>query len=238
MDVLSKIVTALKGGLNEAGEAIVDSQALRIVEQEIREAIEELNQTKDSLASMIARQKLAEEKARNISASITENEGYARKAIEASKAESGVQSSTGSDSALAMEIAAKIAELENDLEREREAAKNYRKSADQLRAVIAKSERDVQYMQTQLDTVKATENVQKAEAAVSERHSGTSSKLRTAMESLERIKEKQALAGAQIDAAREMAFDQNQPSLEQRLIDAGIKDVHNADEVLKRLKGS
>ena len=224
MDVLSKIVTALKGGLNEAGEAIVDSQALRILEQEIREAVEELNQTKDSLASMIARQKLAEEKAANITDSVSENEGYAKRAIEQS------------DESLTLALATKIAELETNLERENEAARHYRKSADQLRAVIAKSERDVQYMQTQLDTVKATENVQKAEAAVSKRHSGTNSKLRTAMESLERIKEKQAQAGARIDAANELAFESSEPTLEQRLIDAGIKESHNVDDVLKRLK--
>lgn len=224
MDVLSKIVTALKGGLNEAGEAIVDSQALRILEQEIREAVEELNQTKDSLASMIARQKLAEEKAANITDSVSENEGYAKRAIEQS------------DESLTLALATKIAELETNLERENEAARHYRKSADQLRAVIDKSERDVQYMQTQLDTVKATENVQKAEAAVSKRHSGTNSKLRTAMESLERIKEKQAQAGARIDAANELAFESSEPTLEQRLIDAGIKESHNVDDVLKRLK--
>lgn len=224
MDVLSKIVTALKGGFNEAGEAIVDSQALRILEQEIREAIEELNQTKDTLASMIARQKLAEEKVTKITDSIAENEGYAKKAMERS------------DDGLTMELAIKIAALENDMDRETEVAKSYRISADQLRAVIAKSERDVQYMQTQLDTVKATENVQKAEAAVSKRHSGTNSKLRTAMESLERIKEKQALAGARINAANELASESEESSLEQRLIDAGIKESHNADEVLKRLK--
>ena len=186
--------------------------------------VEELNQTKDSLASMIARQKLAEQKAASITESITENEGYAKKTI------------ARSDDSLTMELATKIAQLENDLDLENETANNARKSADQLRAVIAKSERDVQYMQTQLDTVKATENVQKAEAAVSERHSGTNSKLRTAMESLQRIKEKQALTGARIDAANELAFESREASLEQRLIDAGIKDTHNADDVLKRLK--
>ena len=35
MNIWSKMMTALRGGVNEAGEAIIDSQALRILDQEI-----------------------------------------------------------------------------------------------------------------------------------------------------------------------------------------------------------
>ena len=224
MDVLSKIVTALKGGINEAGEAIVDRQALRILDQEIREAIEELNQTKDSLASMIARQKLSEEKAATLQAAIAENETYALKALEKG------------DEALAMDVASKVAELENQLADENAVTDEFKQNANQLRNVIAKAEKDVKYMKAQLDTVRATENVQRAEAAICERHGGTNSKLRTAMESLERIKEKQALKGAQINAARPRAFEDDESSLEQRLEQAGIKKTNKASDVLERLK--
>ena len=62
MNILSKMMTALRGGATEAGEAIVDSQALRILDQEIRDAANELKQSKDSLAAILARQKVAEEK--------------------------------------------------------------------------------------------------------------------------------------------------------------------------------
>ena len=36
--IWSKLFTALRGGANEVGEAIVDQQALRILDQEIRDA--------------------------------------------------------------------------------------------------------------------------------------------------------------------------------------------------------
>lgn len=42
MNVWSKLLTALRGGANEMGEAMVDSQALRILDQEIRDADLEL----------------------------------------------------------------------------------------------------------------------------------------------------------------------------------------------------
>jgi len=224
MNVLNKLVTALKGGVTEAGEAIVDSQALRILDQEIRDASEALNESKDSLAAIIARQKLSEEKAGKIKQEITENEGYAIKALEKA------------DEKLAMDVAEKIAALESKLKSEEESGLGFSQSADQLRSAINQAEKDLQYMKNQVDTVKATENVQKAEAAVSERHSGTNSKLRTAMESLERIKERQAMTGAQMNAARELANNAGDPSLDQRLEDAGIKNANKASDVLERLK--
>ena len=50
MAIFSKLVTALRGGINDAGEAIIDTQALRILDQEIRDADVELKQAKESLA--------------------------------------------------------------------------------------------------------------------------------------------------------------------------------------------
>lgn len=56
MTVWSKLLSALRGGANEVGEAIVDSQALRILDQEIRDADVELRKSREALASIMARQ--------------------------------------------------------------------------------------------------------------------------------------------------------------------------------------
>lgn len=50
MTVWSKLLSALRGGANEVGEAIVDSQALRILDQEIRDADVELRKSREALA--------------------------------------------------------------------------------------------------------------------------------------------------------------------------------------------
>ncbi|MGL5553451.1 MAG: PspA/IM30 family protein, partial [Plesiomonas shigelloides] len=52
MSIWKKLFTAVKGGVNEAAETIADSQALRILDQEIREAKEELRQSDSALASI------------------------------------------------------------------------------------------------------------------------------------------------------------------------------------------
>jgi len=82
MNIWSKMITALRGGVNEAGEAIIDAQALRILDQEIRDASEELNKSKDGLASLIAQQKLSEEKVTSLKADIKKNEGFILAALE------------------------------------------------------------------------------------------------------------------------------------------------------------
>ena len=225
MNIWAKMMTALRGGVNEAGEAIVDSQALRILDQEVRDASEELKQSKDSLAAIMAQQKLAEEKSDALAKQITEHEGYAIKALEKG------------DEELAHEVAAKIADLENRQTNENESAAGYKAHAGQLREAIRQAENNIKRLKQQVDTVKATENVQRAQAAVAERHSGSNSKLRTAMDSLERIKEKQAMKSAQMNAASELAQEDNADSLQSKLEKAGIAPSgKKADDVLARLK--
>lgn len=225
MNIWAKMMTALRGGVNEAGEAIVDSQALRILDQEVRDASEELKQSKNALAEIMAREKLAQEKCANLKKQIEDHEDYAVKALDKG------------DEALAHEVAQKIADLENQLSQEDEACQGYAKSAKDLRLAITHTERNLKRLKQQVDTVKATENVQRAQAAVAERHSGSNSKMRTAMDSLERIKEKQALKAAQMNAASELTQDSPDSSLQTKLEEAGIAPSgSSADDILARIK--
>jgi len=225
MNIWAKMMTALRGGVNEAGEAVIDSQALRILDQEVREASRALQDSKNSLAEIMARQKVAEEKCNELNKQIKEHEGYAIKALE-----------KGND-ALAHDVAQKIADLENQSAQEQEAAEGFRASAEKMRTAIKQTERNLKRLKQQVDTVKATENVQRAQAAVAERHSGSHSKMRTAMDSLDRIKEKQALKSAQMAAASELAEETSDVSLQEKLEKAGIASNGNsAEDILQRLR--
>lgn len=225
MNIWLKMITALRGGVNEAGEAIVDTQALRILDQEVRDAAEELKRAKDSLAEIMARHKVAEEKCNNLKKAVAEHEGYALKALEKG------------DETLAREVAEKIADLENRLTMEQEASDGYGKSAADLRISIRQAENNLKRLKQQVDTVKATESVQRAQAAVAERHSGSNSKMRTAMDSLERLKEKQQLRSAQMQAAKELSEETSEATLHSKLEAAGITPgASSADDILARLK--
>ncbi len=225
MNIWSKVITALQGGMAEAGEAIVDSQALRILDQEVRDAASELDQSKNALATIVAKQKVAQEKAKQLQSSITENEGYALLALDKKEDQ------------LALEVAEKIASLETLRALEQGQAKELESSAKNLKSAIVQAEQNINRLKQQIDTVKATDSMQRAQAAVAEKYSGSSSKIRTAMDSLERIKERQALRSAQMSAESELASKESEDTLQNKLIKAGIiSSGHNAQDILERIK--
>ena len=225
MSIWARVATAVRGGVSEAGEAIADHQALRIVDQEIRDAEGELKKSKEALTSIIAKRKLADKKVDSLKSSLTEYEGYAMKALDKG------------DDELAGEIADKIAGLETELMAEGGAAKSFLDSESHLRKTVGQTEANLKRLKQQVDTVKATEIVQKSQAAVAARHSGAGSGMRSALDSLERLKTKQAERAAKFEAASEIAESTEEASLDAKLKTAGIVDGGaSGGDVLARLK--
>ena len=225
MSIWAKVATAVRGGVSEAGEAIVDKQALRILEQEIRDADNELGRSKEALTGIIAKRKLADKKVDSLKSSLTEYEGYAMKALDKD------------DDGLAVEIAEKIAGLETELLGEEGLAKAFSESEGQLRKTVGQTEANLKRLKQQVDTVKATESVQRSQAAVAARHSGAGSSMRSALDSLDRLKSKQAERAAKFEAASELAESTEEVSLDAKLKAAGIVDGGaSGGDVLARLK--
>lgn len=207
---LGKLWSALKGGVNEATEAVIDTQAIRILDQELREAKQELIVCDQSLAKIMGKRKLVANKVASLRTEIAKYSDHAVAAHE-----------QGDDS-LALECAERVSELEGQLHTEQEILDSYQVSEDSLKANISKARANVRRLEQQIDQVKATESVQKAQVAVSSRHVGANSKVKTALDSLDRIKSRQAQRGAELDAARELADDESGASLDARLRSAGI----------------
>ena len=225
MNMWAKISTAVRGGVNEAGEAIVDRQALRILDQEIRDADNELMGSKDALTGIIAKRKLADKKVESVTASIKEYEGYAMQALDKG------------DEPLAKEIAEKIGGLEAEFAGEGGLAKSFADSEAQLRRAVAQTEANLKRLKQQVDTVKATEMVQRAQASVAARHSGADSSMRSAVDSLDRLKTKQAERAAKFEAASELAHSTEEVSLDDKLKAAGIAGGGaKGSDVLARLR--
>ena len=225
MSIWAKVATAVRGGVSEAGEAIVDNQALRILDQEIRDADDGLVKSKEALTGIIAKRKLADKKVESLKSSLSEYEGYAMQALEKG------------DEGLAAEIAEKIAGLETELLGEESLATSFADSESQLRKNVAQTEASLKRLTQQVDTVKATEIVQKSQAAVAARHSGAGSSMRSAVDSLERLKTKQAERAAKFEAASELAASTEEVSLDAKLKAAGIVDGGaSGGDVLARLK--
>ncbi len=224
MNILQKLFTAARGAATEVGETIVDNQALRILDQEIRDADVELRKAKDALTEIMAKRKLGTNKVNDLRNTIKRYENNAMQAL------------NQGNEALATEVAERIAQMEADLATEEVLVNDFQQSEQNLRNTIAKTEGHIKRLKQQVQTVKATEAVQKAQASVAARHSGANSSMQGALGSLERIRQRQTEQAARFEAAEELDTMEGENDLDAKLAAAGIGSSAGGGDVLARLK--
>ena len=225
MSIFKKIMTAIRGGASELGETIVDANATRIFEQEIRDAENHLTKAKRELTAVMAQQMAASREVDRLKREVAEHEGYAAQALEKG------------NEALALEIAEKIASLETELSTQQQALDSFSTNANRLKELVKKTERQLAEYKRQLSMVKTTESVQKATSAITDNFSSSNSKLLSAKDSLERIKAKQQKFDDQMKAAEVLESENSDSSLAAKLKEAGIGESDsNANSILERIK--
>ena len=225
MSILRKIMTAVRGGAREIGELVVDSNGTRIFEQEINDAQTHLNKAKHDLTDVMAKQMQAGRQVENLKREIREHEGFAGQALEKGNEE------------LALEIAEKIAVLEQDLSEQEEVHKSFSSHSTRLKDLVKKTGRQIKEYERQLTMVKTTESVQKASAAITDNFSSSSSRILSAKDSLDRIKKRQQDNFDRLAAAEELESENSEKGLQDRMKSAGIGATSTtANSVLDRIK--
>lgn len=226
MAIWTKIITLFRGAAHEAGTAVVDANAMRILDQEVRDAQNALLRARDDLAKIMAQRKIASDKLNDKKAKQVEYSNYIREAL------------ARDNRALAQEVATKLATIEADIATEGKIIGEYDNSISKLQTSSRQAETVIQRLKQQIDTVKATESVQRAQAALAAQHAGTGAKLGTALDSLERIKQRQTERAAQLSVAEEMAAHTGEDAdLQRRLAQAGIvPGESSADSILARFE--
>ncbi|MEH6713821.1 MAG: PspA/IM30 family protein, partial [Paraglaciecola polaris] len=126
MSVWRKLITAVKGGATEAAQSVADSQAIRILEQEIREAKDELRKSDHARTQILAKCKLATQKVSSLQSSIDQYEAHARKAID-------------TDRQLALDCAQKVSDLKAEQESEQKYLDQFKQSEKQLATNISQA---------------------------------------------------------------------------------------------------
>ena len=81
MGILSKLFTLFRGVSHETGQAVVDKNAITILDQEIRDTSTQLNQSRQELAKLMAQSKLSEQKIEARSLKIAEYTRYIEGAL-------------------------------------------------------------------------------------------------------------------------------------------------------------
>ncbi|EOX8979049.1 PspA/IM30 family protein [Enterobacter hormaechei] len=227
MGILKNLFTLGKSLLNQADEAIEEAQGVRMLEQHIRDAKAELDKAGKSRVDLLARVKLSNDKLFEL---------RERKQYLESRAIEGM--SKNIDAALLNEVAEEIARLENTITREAQVLDSLETSRNNIEKAVAITSQRINQFEQQLEVVKATEAMQRAQQAVTTSTVGATSNVTTAAESLKRLQTRQAERQARLDAAAQLEKVADGRELEEKLAQAGVgtTGTSSAQAVLERLK--
>lgn len=226
MGVLRDMMTAIRGGANEVGEAIVDANAIRILEQEIRDAENAITSAKQSLTRM----KSAEIKLkREITTLDTDIRDYEQKAITALNA--------GEDT-LAAEVAERIAELEEEKNEKSTERSSLDTEVQKIHSMIKARERTIQKNKRELEKVRTMEELQRATTSVSKNFAATGSSSHRVAKALDRVKSRQQSWQDRMEAGEWMEEQESSDDIDAKLRAKGIgaSSSSGASDVLARLK--
>lgn len=224
MSIWNKLFTLGRAGAHEATSAVVDANAIRILDQEIRDADTAQGKARDDMATLVARRRILEKEVAGFRDQVTKYESSARAAV------------TKGDMDLARQVAQRIADLESDIALKEPQIADMRAAEEQLHTAVAATDRRIETLRREVEVVKVNESVQKAQAAVSARGAGAGASLGSAADSLARIKERQMVRGEKIKAAGELEDRRTGADLDEKLRLAGIlPGQSSADDILARL---
>ncbi|HIB6417904.1 TPA: PspA/IM30 family protein [Escherichia coli] len=224
MGILKSLFTLGKSFISQAEESIEETQGVRMLEQHIRDAKAELDKAGKSRVDLLARVKLSHDKLKDLRERKASLEARALEAL-----------SKNVNPSLINEVAEEIARLENLITAEEQVLSNLEVSRDGVeKAVTATAQRIAQFEQ-QMEVVKATEAMQRAQQAVTTSTVGASSSV---SESLKRLQTRQAERQARLDAAAQLEKVADGRDLDEKLAEAGIggSNKSSAQDVLARLQ--
>ena len=225
MSVLKDIITALRGGANEVGESIVDANAVRILEQEVRDAEIAIAKAKGSLTKMKATEIQLKREVGSLNLDISDYEQKTIQAIESGK------------EALAIEVAQKIAELEVERDDKQSEQQALDSEIQKINNLIRSREKRIQKNKRELDKVKTVTELQRATESISTNVAATGSSDHRVSQALDRVKKKQQNWQDQMEAGEWMQDENTGDSLDAKLAAEGIGGTGGgANAVLERLR--
>lgn len=154
MSIFTKLITLFRGTAHEAGAAVVDANALRILDQEIRDADNALGRARDDLATLVAKRRMLEKELQGLQDQAGRYESSARAAL------------AKGDESLALEVATRISELESEVGLKTPQLADMRSAEERMHQTIAATQQRVENLRREIDVVKVNDSVQRAQAAV------------------------------------------------------------------------
>jgi phage shock protein A len=225
MAVFSKILTMLRGDMHSIGQSIVDNNAAGIYEQELVEARAAVASAKQALTAVMAKLMQAEREIERLRAEMRRFEDMALLALQTN------------EDALAEETAGKVAELELAMSEQGGARDEFAAHIARLKDMIRNAEATLREHERQLAMARTTESVYQATATISQSMGASGSKLMSAKESIERIKQRHQDMADRMQAAEALDGEFGNQTLESKLAAVGIgAEADRKAQVMARLQ--
>ncbi|MFC4257879.1 PspA/IM30 family protein [Marinobacter lacisalsi] len=225
MSVWTKLNTLLRASAQEPAEALVDANAIRIFEQELRDAEQAFGRSKRQLACLMAEKKFLERDNASLRESIENREAQAAQALE------------DGHEGLAMELATAIAEDENLLTRQQQHLERIQQQEARLRSQLRETARNLRHYQSELRLARTNQSAGRVNVQLNGYRQGITGHFEEMDQSLARIQSRQARAHDMDEALNELDQDLGNRSLDERLRAAGIDTGdQRAEKVLYRIR--
>ena len=225
MNLISKMMTMVRGHATETGQAIVDHQAMTILDQEVRDAQSELEGAKSHLTDVMASHRGAKRTRETLRQKVTELENHAIKAMNLA------------NETLAEEVCAEVERKSQELAAQIQIVEQLEVGMNQIKRDVARTERAITALRNQTSMIKATAKVQAANANAAGHAQNAQGAGSSAATSLARIRARQQEKTDRMQAARELESQSNGGDLDAKLRQAGIiEEPNNAKAVMERLR--
>jgi len=226
--MLKTLSTLLRGAVAEAEDAVFDANAIRMLEQQLRDAAAALELSRRELACAIAHQSSEERAIAALSARIGELEGGARDAL-----------ASGRDD-LAEETSVVIAATEDERSERRLALEVFSKDVRRLKQLAQDGQARLGDLRRGLEIARAQESLRRAGANGRRALASGSGALRDAEATLVRIRENNRRDDDVATALDELEKQQSAQSISEKLAAAGFgrKLKSSPADVMARLRRS
>lgn len=158
MNMLSQIIIELTDRQSVRDDASIEIHALALLDDEVKAAASALAHAQENLSVVTTAYQTAQTKLDDIVNQIQTHERYAVQALDKNKHE------------LALEVAEKIASLEQSQALIEMTTKRHASECEKLTEVLHHNEHNLYMLKQQIDTIKASQSVHRAQIAVCERY--------------------------------------------------------------------
>ncbi|MFK4132159.1 PspA/IM30 family protein [Pseudomonas luteola] len=218
--MINKILTIILGFFRKGGEAIIDSNAIHLSEEQIRQAKDSIKESESSLVGLMTKLKLEERKSSELTQKINEHMANARSALEKDNA------------ALAKKCTDEISRLTNEKATVDKIVSTYTKNIESINASIKDNKALIKNLEVRKDQAQANQDLIKANAAIANNYAGTTSAVSSVSETLDRLEAQQAEKLARFDVAKEYSAQNDGSSLERELREANITSGDTSSDAL------